>query len=109
MVNKPNPLFLPVERGDDLVSQVSPLPTRDWLARLGMIYDVTVLGAGVEGSSTAYYLTKKAGVKRVLLLEQVSTHDSSVYSCDHTRPHTHMAWKKHVGIGCGVLSKCLAF
>ncbi len=38
-----------------------------------MIYDVTVLGAGVEGSSTAYYLTKKAGVKKVLLLEQVAS------------------------------------
>ena len=37
-------------------------------------YDVTVLGAGVEGSSTAYYLTKKAGVKKVLLLEQVELH-----------------------------------
>ncbi len=36
-------------------------------------YDVTVLGAGVEGSSTAYYLTKKARVKKVLLLEQVSS------------------------------------
>ena len=37
----------------------------------GVTYEVTVLGAGVEGSSTAYYLTQKAGVKNVLLLEQV--------------------------------------
>ena len=37
----------------------------------GMLYEVAVLGAGVQGSSTAYYLTRKAGVKRVLLLEQV--------------------------------------
>ncbi len=35
-------------------------------------YDVIVLGAGVEGSSTAYYLTNKAGIKNVLLLEQVT-------------------------------------
>ena len=37
----------------------------------GVTYEVAVLGAGVEGSSTAYYLTQKAGVKNVLLLEQV--------------------------------------
>ncbi len=36
-------------------------------------YDVIVLGAGVQGSSTAYYLTQKAGIERVLLLEQVNT------------------------------------
>ena len=34
-------------------------------------YDVIVVGAGVVGSSTAYHLVKN-GVKRVLLLEQVS-------------------------------------
>ena len=33
-------------------------------------YDVVVVGAGVEGSSTAYHLIKN-GVQRVLLLEQV--------------------------------------
>ncbi len=33
-------------------------------------YDVIVLGAGIEGSSTAYNLTKNGG-GRVLLLEQV--------------------------------------
>ena len=32
-------------------------------------YDVIVVGAGIEGSSTAYQLAKR--VKRVLLLEQV--------------------------------------
>ncbi len=36
-----------------------------------MDYDVIVVGAGVEGSSTAYQLIKN-GVRRVLLLEQVS-------------------------------------
>ena len=36
-----------------------------------LCYDVAVLGAGVQGSSTAYYLTQKAGVEKVLLLEQV--------------------------------------
>ena len=35
------------------------------------VYDVAVLGAGVQGSATAYYLAKKAGVKNVLLLEKV--------------------------------------
>lgn len=35
-------------------------------------YDVVVLGAGVQGSATAYYLTQKANIKRVLLLEQVN-------------------------------------
>ncbi len=35
-----------------------------------MQYDVIVVGAGVEGSSTAYQLIKN-GVRRVLLLEQV--------------------------------------
>ena len=39
---------------------------------MGDLYDVVVLGAGVQGSSTAYYLTQKAGVKNVLLLEQVN-------------------------------------
>ena len=34
-------------------------------------YDVVVLGAGIQGSSTAYYLQRKAGVEKVLLLEQV--------------------------------------
>ena len=35
------------------------------------IYEVAVLGAGVEGSATAYYLASK-GTRPVLLLEQVS-------------------------------------
>lgn len=36
------------------------------------IYDVIVVGAGVEGSSTAYHLAKSG--KRTLLLEQVGKH-----------------------------------
>ena len=36
------------------------------------IYDVIVIGAGVEGSATAYYLTSRH-TKNVLLLEQVTT------------------------------------
>ena len=32
--------------------------------------DAVVIGAGIEGSATAYYLLKK-GLKNVLLLEQV--------------------------------------
>ena len=35
-----------------------------------MQFDVIVVGAGVEGSATAYQLIKN-GAKRVLLLEQV--------------------------------------
>ena len=35
-----------------------------------MIYEVIVIGAGVEGSATGYYLTSR-GIKNVLLLEQV--------------------------------------
>ena len=34
------------------------------------VFDVIVVGAGVEGSSTAYQLIKN-GAKSVLLLEQV--------------------------------------
>ena len=37
------------------------------------IYDVIVIGAGVEGSATAYQLTKLAREKRVALVEQVGT------------------------------------
>ena len=41
------------------------------LCKMACCYDVVVLGAGIQGSSTAYYLTQKAGLKKVLLLEQV--------------------------------------
>ena len=34
------------------------------------IFDVIVIGAGVEGSATAYQLTKLAGEKRIALVEQ---------------------------------------
>ena len=40
------------------------------LATVKMQFDVIVVGAGVEGSSTAYQLIKN-GAKNVLLLEQV--------------------------------------
>ena len=43
-----------------------------------MQFDVIVVGAGVEGSATAYQLIKN-GAKRVLLLEQVI----SYYSKNH--------------------------
>ncbi len=36
-----------------------------------MIYDAIVIGAGIEGSSTAYYLIANGKKKSVLLLEQV--------------------------------------
>ena len=35
------------------------------------VYDVVVIGAGIEGSSTAYQLAKRR--KKVLLLDQVGT------------------------------------
>ena len=41
-------------------------------------YDVIVVGAGVEGSATAYQLINN-GAKRVLLLEQVS--NKSIQVC----------------------------
>ena len=39
---------------------------------MGECYNVVVLGAGVQGSATAYYLKQKVGIKNVLLLERVS-------------------------------------
>ena len=50
-------------------------------------YDVIVVGAGVEGSSTAYNLVENGGGK-VLLLEQVeqqlSLHHKSRLACSPT-------------------------
>ena len=37
------------------------------------IFDVIVIGAGVEGSATAYQLTKLAKNKRIALVEQVGS------------------------------------
>ncbi len=37
------------------------------------LFDVIVIGAGVEGSATAYQLTKLAKEKRVALVEQVGS------------------------------------
>ena len=37
-----------------------------------MIYDVLIIGAGIEGSATGYNLVKNESAKNVLLLEQVS-------------------------------------
>ena len=39
------------------------------LRRKDMLYDVIIIGAGVEGSATGYHLSKTN--KKVLLLEQV--------------------------------------
>ena len=39
------------------------------MAGAGEVFDVCVIGAGVEGSSTARYLTSRG--KKALLLEQV--------------------------------------
>ena len=59
------------------------------------VFDVIVVGAGVEGSATAYQLIKH-GAKRVLLLEQVQTgpfhaDESLIYHdlCDFTRLTSH--------------------
>ena len=45
-----------------------------------MVYDVAVVGAGIEGSAIAYYLLKEG--LNVLLLEQVSVH-VRLLSCSH--------------------------
>ena len=50
-------------------------------------FDVTVLGAGVQGSATAYYLAKKAGIKKVLLLEQVGCCELIVVSIAYLSYH----------------------
>lgn len=42
------------------------------MARREDIYDVCVVGAGIEGSSTARYLASRK--KKTLLLEQVPVH-----------------------------------
>ena len=46
------------------------------------VFDVIVVGAGVEGSATAYQLIKN-GAKNVLLLEQVGIDpaESPYYPC----------------------------
>jgi len=33
-------------------------------------FDIAIIGAGIVGSATAYYVTKNAPEKKVLLLEQ---------------------------------------
>ena len=40
------------------------------------LYDVIIIGAGVEGSATGYYLTSRH-TKNVLLLEQVKENNFS--------------------------------
>ena len=42
-------------------------------------YDAAVIGAGVVGSATAYFMLKK-GLKNVLLLEQVCVNNSIDYN-----------------------------
>ena len=54
-------------------------------------YDVVVVGAGVEGSSTAYNLVR-SGSRRVLLLEQASIYkrlilDSQECKMEHSGKH----------------------
>ena len=56
-------------------------------------FDVIVIGAGVEGSATAYQLTKLAGKKRIALVEQVLTAcgvcwESAVRGSDLSLLHT---------------------
>ena len=52
----------------------------------GIIFDVAVIGAGVMGSSTAYYLSKKGNIKVALfeqfdfLHRQGSSHGDSRYN-----------------------------
>ena len=42
-----------------------------------LVFDITVIGAGVEGSSTAYRLSKMAPGKKLALVEQVRAHHSA--------------------------------
>ena len=41
-------------------------------AQRDLIFDVTVIGAGIEGSATAYQLSKMGNGKKIALVEQVS-------------------------------------
>ncbi len=41
------------------------------LARGEMIYDVLIIGAGIEGSAAGYNLVKNEPDKRIVILEQV--------------------------------------
>jgi len=49
------------------------------------MFDVVVIGAGVNGSSTAYHLIKQPDVKKVLLLEQFPTPHTRGSSQGQTR------------------------
>lgn len=51
-----------------------PLDCRLHVLGMDEQYDVVVVGAGVEGSSTAYNLVR-SGSRRVLLLEQASKYN----------------------------------
>ena len=41
-------------------------------AQRDLVFDVTVIGAGIEGSATAYQLSKMGNGKKIALVEQVS-------------------------------------
>ena len=55
---------------------------KNLMASDSTLFDVIVVGAGVEGSATAYQLIKN-GAKRVLLLEQVGI-DSVLYKSNYS-------------------------
>ncbi len=40
-----------------------------------MIYDVLIIGAGIEGSSAGYNLVKNESDKNIVILEQVTVYD----------------------------------
>ena len=49
-------------------------------ASSNLVFDFTVVGAGVEGSATAYQLSKMVPGKRIALVEQVCSARSGLSS-----------------------------
>lgn len=63
-------MFFTFSATNKLKAWLIRLITKAWLGWCIMSCDAVVIGAGIEGSATAYYLLKK-GLKDVLVLEQV--------------------------------------
>ena len=63
-------MFFTFSATNKLKAWLIRLITKAWLGWCIMSCDAVVIGAGIEGSATAYYLLKK-GLKDVLMLEQV--------------------------------------
>ncbi len=69
-----------------------------------MIYDAIVIGAGIEGSSTAYYLIANGKKKSVLLLEQVEMQLIVVhYYFNILKPLKVLVYKSYIIMFCSNL------